>query len=965
MILEIIIIIIIIITIALYLYYSQIQVNIPTFTVKNINNPFAGNTGTDQIIKYSSAPPPSPVEIAQETKNAKDALKYVAHDLDNKLAGLLDDNNPMTQMIAGTLLNMAYQDAIEQMSKAMMKSLLKTTKTEGVMGKIGMKLVKTLQKLGQSCRAVFKTGGKIGLQMSKMALKNGQKIVTKLVGNATRYVIEGAELAAETGLEVGVEVGVEAGVIAGAEAGVEAGVIAGAEVGVEAGVIAGAEVGVEAGAIAGAEVGAAVATDFVTGPIGVALIVFDIANMIVDSYDVDGYDIMEQWDTVTNTINSVLNKLNVDPINEIGPLDILLLQYAPKNELISSQPIRDNTIFDASGHIITPLVDTDLNADLENSYYNILLSKEFNILKAADPNLAYYASQVKLLVDQGKPDEASNFANNYPRLDQIMSNLTKKAYTNLCSKFKGIISNKSGKCIYPKDRCNNSPNPLGPFDIQTIWSDSDNTCYNVLGALKDMCDNAHLDYNIKTGRCTISNEECLSKAGSPYTKKDGSTACHYDSLVGVMQNTFGKTLVNRLVQTFSVNQYKPCDPGYIDEGYLCREECKEGEVYDEIMSCIIKDPKTAPGCDPGYTDTGLTCIAKNVDIGPGIPANISKTCPDDKEYQGGLCYDKCKDGYVSDGATICHWDSPTLSYIPGRVACEDNYNQTAYVCTAKPPPFDVHSSIPIMPHYSCPSGYIKTAFACVGDPPEGYTVNPADPFNYWSTKSASYTVGVGTIPNYDCSTCNSLRRVTNFGLTCTGTKSDGITLATRACHPSCGNKENVGGLCYDRCRDGYTKTPGEGLICWNKSPAVLPVKKLKALEATCNSNRELRSGLCYSACPEGYHRPDGLLNCVPSKGVSYTRDAEPCRDGYDNYAGTCWRNYYNRGGGSIPMSCNSNRELVDSLCYKRCPDGLHHLKGMPFQCVPKRGPSYSKLVLSYIPRTYAKQRRIPYSTKNN
>ena len=35
---------------------------------------------------------------------------------------------------------------------------------------------------------------------------------------------------------------------------------------------------------------------------------------------------------------------------------------------------------------------------------------------------------------------------------------------------------------------------------------------------------------------------------------------------------------------------------------------------------------------------------------------------------------------------------------------------------------------------------------------------------------------------------------------------------------------------------------------------------------------------------------------------------------------------------SKSMSCGSDREKIDGLCYRRCPNGMSHIAGMPYLC---------------------------------
>ena len=91
----------------------------------------------------------------------------------------------------------------------------------------------------------------------------------------------------------------------------------------------------------------------------------------------------------------------------------------------------------------------------------------------------------------------------------------------------------------------------------------------------------------------------------------------------------------------------------------------------------------------------------------------------------------------------------------------------------------------------------------------------------------------------------------------------------------CGNdKEQVGALCYDRCRSGYS-----GSLDWCREPR----------------------------CRPGY--TDGGLTCTRCTG-----DWRPWTWRCDTYS----KDSYYRGVGSPLFTCNGNQEKNGALCYDRC-----------------------------------------------
>jgi hypothetical protein len=142
---------------------------------------------------------------------------------------------------------------------------------------------------------------------------------------------------------------------------------------------------------------------------------------------------------------------------------------------------------------------------------------------------------------------------------------------------------------------------------------------------------------------------------------------------------------------------------------------------------------------------------------------------------------------------------------------------------------------------------------------------------------------------------------------------------------------------------------------------------------TCPANKsELDAGLCYEACEDGYHGvgPVCWANTV-NVGIGKVMELKSCYDSghrYDDGTAwndwgllcqkqlkwdTCaWRSIFGCVGGltggdlrAKQLTCDNygDREEVDALCYKKCPDGMRHVPGMPYLCFKgSRGLSYGR-----------------------
>lgn len=98
----------------------------------------------------------------------------------------------------------------------------------------------------------------------------------------------------------------------------------------------------------------------------------------------------------------------------------------------------------------------------------------------------------------------------------------------------------------------------------------------------------------------------------------------------------------------------------------------------------------------------------------------------------------------------------------------------------------------------------------------------------------------------------------------------------------------IGGLCYRKCREGYSHPSGIGVTCtrsYTKKTFVIPPQS-----ALCPPGKTNIGGLCYSSdVPPGYTRK-----------VVGTLD-QSCPAGSRDIGVACQRETYNRGAGKVPL----------------------------------------------------------------
>lgn len=189
-------------------------------------------------------------------------------------------------------------------------------------------------------------------------------------------------------------------------------------------------------------------------------------------------------------------------------------------------------------------------------------------------------------------------------------------------------------------------------------------------------------------------------------------------------------------------------------------------------------------CQEGYNGVGPVCWKEEASYGRGV-GTIPNLCGAGQENDAGLCYPVCASGY--DGVGPVCWSTRPLSY--GRGA----------------------GTIPInIWTGQCPTGKENQAGLCYWYCDSGYTgVGPV----CW-LDNASYGRGVGTIPK-DC--------------------------------PA--GQENDAGLCYPVCAEGYH---GVGPVCWTNS-ALSYGRGVGTIPNTCHDGWERDGLLCYEQCQEGYN----------------------------------------------------------------------------------------------------------------
>ena len=207
-------------------------------------------------------------------------------------------------------------------------------------------------------------------------------------------------------------------------------------------------------------------------------------------------------------------------------------------------------------------------------------------------------------------------------------------------------------------------------------------------------------------------------------------------------------------------------------------------------------------------------------------------------------------------------------------------------------------------------------------------------------------------------------------------------------------EEEFGGLCYKPCAAGFKSDAGAPYNCYKQYPdfegngmlhtflnmTKKMITEMGSIPGGCPAGMVGDAGLCYTPCEAGYkgigpvcwadtHKVN-TVGRIPDKGGcpgGMRDDGTSCWDDLKTTGGGCrGGNTYEcgrlrgvfgedwgpewctapiqcdpvvtTGSGTIKMtlfqrqSCGANEDLIDGLCYNKCPVGTDHVPGAPYDC---------------------------------
>ena len=670
----------------------------------------------------------------------------------------------------------------------------------------------------------------------------------------------------------------------------------------------------------GVKAGAKVAAKAGMGPVGWALLGFDVLSAALDIADVGGYgqlattkmmiDLRNEYKKAydENIKKMIEEEKKKDPnfsfvnISIVGPLDKLTEEASEDlgNKIIMEMLAE---FYEKNGEKV---INSILDNETETEKYLTSFMEEIGTSKIED----FVKDKTEEEKDKLTQEDLMNYIE--PFFMEHISDIVdekitedfglelekpekeKEIMSKLCSESKGRLIDKGifeGKCTFTnKKECDNSYN----------WKNLD-ICHAKSLAEKE---------GKKEEELKKRKYEIMDKAG-PFTLFKDVYKIKNDEYKNVCVSDGWSGNIKRMCEIqgdkqddFIFNEeHKVCVP---TKTYCMKKgaDYKEKGKHLDLPDCVIPGGQKAlefifgetitrglkqvfdmnqyKPCNPGDEDNGFFCARNNCD-------------KNTEEYKAGFCYEKCKPGYKSV-ALECEGSCPPGSKNTGLTCLQptDSYSRAFTEGDPKPMtcPSDKEQKGALC-YPKCNKGYESKALECEGSCPPG---------------------------------------TSNTGLTCMQ-KTDSYTRAGQTHILVCkSNEEQNGALCYPKCKPGYS---GVGPVCWGK----------------CNSDEVDVGALCRKKCKAGYHDVAGV--CWRNA-KSYGRGvgAVPtinCPGGYDRMgvgdAGWCHRWWPPHTRGYNSTSCPGNKpDKTAGLCYPRCKSGYH---GAGPMCHPNGS-------LSYVPPTRAK-----------
>jgi hypothetical protein len=590
------------------------------------------------------------------------------------------------------------------------------------------------------------------------------------------------------------------------------------------------------------------------GPIGWAMLAFDIFSFGLDMADPGDFDNLTSLKELTDARDKTLDEFK-NKMLKIYPGIKFPIIYGPLAKLSDAEIIQKKN---------------KLLSDITYQYYEELLTTPAYVNATHTLSELEHDELLNKIADRLEKKLMSD-----PKYEETIMGI-------LCNQLNGITID--GECSY-KNRTDCDKSYDWDKMVKAIKSATKTTtdasakteqyvewkkdrCIITDPTIRKICDDKNeeqnqanlkalpslrLTYNYDNQVCNITKDYCTYKGMDYITNKEGLGDCKLNLGQNIGEMLFGTTVIRGLRSLFDKNNYGPCNEGDFDLDFEKLPDPIQ-KVFNVIDKILNMGSKILPGsiftflqtmklyifnfsgllcfrfkgnCPNGFESGALSLDKLPIKLPniPNLPFNTG-----DLPNAIGLCYPKCKDQFTSDGFSICS------KQYPGR---EGRFGNTAYHLGK-----DSYSEI----------GISKSTFGVCNDGQEEVTRGAALCYNKCR-------------PGYNSA----------LGVTC-----------WRQCTS---NQVEVGVLCRDKCKPDYNDILG---VCWAKK---------------CPPNSDATTlGMCMEKCRDGYTNNIGVCWANKCPAGSFTTTAgmcmDECRAGYKNVLGVCWKN------------CEQDRRDDGTACWK-------------------------------------------------
>lgn len=310
------------------------------------------------------------------------------------------------------------------------------------------------------------------------------------------------------------------------------------------------------------------------------LVAFQILTMALDFADVGGYGKMQTkkgYYDIKSGIDKERKKMIFEEVQKAYQE-----QGVPFTEDDFQWPM-----------ILDPL------SEIPSSKLDDLIAQRVNTLlrNPLDPKVLPFFKSLSKDLDSGvlKPTDSGNLDKTKKYLDKIdFDALEKEVFKEFCIANNGVVYDDGNKCSLNEAKCNqNNGQPINENDVYKEFKDG--KCVVADDTMFNMCKEAKLPYDKKTGICKITENYCKSK-GAEWRYNDKIK--EYDCIVPLEQQALefilGTSITRGMKQIFDPDQYESC--GY-DGPITTSRGCVSPET-NKLMKGSNLTTKTCDKKDP-------------------------------------------------------------------------------------------------------------------------------------------------------------------------------------------------------------------------------------------------------------------------------------------------------------------------------------------------------------------------------